>query len=296
MEMSQLQNFIVTAEEGSMTKAADILLLSQPALSRSISSLESELGVPLFDRKNRKMVLNRHGKAFLTDAKALMQRWEHSKLQMKEMIHPTLGNISTAFVHSLGIAYVPEILKAFQLENPGYTLTLQEAKAGSIIKDLLTNEVDFGFATQFRIFPELEYTPLFKDNLVLIVSAHHPFTESQEKISIHQVAQEPLIHYNPDTELKKLIDAAFAARNETINIAYEGLEVNSIIGMVRANLGVAFIAESIVPTISGIRAIPIHDFKIERPIYLIHKKQGFLSNAALDFKEFVLRHHDINRT
>ncbi len=240
-------------------------------------------------------MLNRYGKAFLKDAKAMMQQWEHAKRQLKEMVDPTLGNISTGFVHSLGIAYVPTVLKQFHLQNPHYTLTLQEESAGAIIKELLTNEMDFGFATQFRTFPELEYTEIFKDNLVLVVSDEHRFAELSHPISIEEISNEPLIQYQPGTELKKLIDAAFAENNQSMYIAYDGLEVNSIIGLVKANMGVAFIAESIIPTINGITSIPIKDFKIERPIYLIHKKQGYLSSAALHFKDFILAHHRVKQ-
>ncbi|EZH65268.1 hypothetical protein DH09_16640 [Bacillaceae bacterium JMAK1] len=295
MDMSQLKNFIITAEQGSMTKAADLLMLSQPALSRSITSLETELGVPLFDRRNRKIVLNRFGKTFLTEAKQILQRWDHTRTSISNMVDPESGSVSIAFVHSLGIAYVPKLLKTVKEYEPKFSLSLQEVNANAIIKSLLTNDIDFGFATQFQTFAELEYQQLFKDNLVLVVSIDHTFAKRDQAVTLDELTKEPLIQYSPGTELKKLLDAAFADKNKSMNIAYEGLEINSIIGMVKANLGVAFMAESIVDSLSmtGLKKVAVENFKVERPIYFIHKKQGFLSNAATHFKQMVLDFHHL---
>ncbi len=291
--MSQLQNFIVVAEEENITKAADLLLLSQSALSRSIHNLEKELGVPLFDRKNRKIILNRYGRAFLLNAKQMVQHWDHSKLQLKELIDPTMGSISIAYVHSLGLSYIPAMVKIFKQISPSYSLSLQEGKASTIIKDLLTNTVDFGFGTQYKTFPELEYTTLFTDRIVLIAAADHPFVKRQP-ISIDELEAEPFISYTPGTELKKLLDSTFSSQNRTLHTVYEGLEINSIVGLVKENEGVAFIADSVVSSINGIEKVDVDGLTIERPIYLIHKKQGYLSKAALAFKQFMLEYHGRN--
>ncbi|MED4128798.1 LysR family transcriptional regulator [Shouchella miscanthi] len=293
MEMSQLQNFIVVAEEENITKAADLLLLSQSALSRSIHNLEKELGVPLFDRKNRKIILNRYGRAFLLNAKQMVQHWDHSRLQLKELIDPTMGSISIAYVHSLGLSYIPAMVKIFKQISPSYSLSLQEGKASTIIKDLLTNTVDFGFGTQYKTFPELEYTTLFTDRIVLIAAADHPFVKRQP-ISIDELEAEPFISYTPGTELKKLLDSTFSSQNRTLHTVYEGLEINSIVGLVKENEGVAFIADSVVSSINGIEKVDVDGLTIERPIYLIHKKQGYLSKAALAFKQFMLEYHGRN--
>ncbi|ERN51308.1 LysR family transcriptional regulator [Alkalihalophilus marmarensis] len=293
MDMVQLKNFIVVAEEENMTKAADLLLLSQSALSRSIHTMEKELGVPLFDRKNRKIVLNQYGKIFLKDAKNMVQYWDHSKIRLKEMIDPSMGNVSASFVHSLGITYIPEILKAFKQDHPGYNLSLQEGKAPNIIKDLLTNDIEFGFGTQYKTFPELEYTVLFKDKISLVISAQHRFAKLNHPITLDMLEAEPFIQYTSGTELKKLIEATINSFNRKLNTVYDGLEVNSIIGIVRANQGIAFIPDSIIPTINGIRAVKVEGVNIERPIYLIHKKQGYLSKAALQFKNFILNRHNL---
>jgi DNA-binding transcriptional LysR family regulator len=291
MDITQLYYFIVAAEQEHMTKASEILTLSQSALSRSITSLEKELGVPLFDRKNRKILLNRYGKAFLKDARVIVNQMEASKENLSQLIHPGIGNISISFVHSLGLNYIPSLLKDFQRSNPGHTLTLNEDNAELIVKDLLTNETDLGFATQYKSFADLVYNPIFKEKIVLITSTQHPFSK-MKNIKMDDLTKERFIHYNADTELRKLIDSLFLTNNIEINIAYDGLEINSIIGLVTANMGVALVPESVIQNINGIAIVPISDCDIERTIYLIHKKEGYISKAALYFKDFIFSYHD----
>jgi DNA-binding transcriptional LysR family regulator len=292
MDITQLYYFIIAAEQEHMTKASEILVLSQSALSRSITSLENELGVPLFDRKNRKILLNRYGKAFLEDARKIVGQFEMSKENLSQLVHPDIGNISISFVHSLGLNYIPSLLKEFQYSNSGYTLALNEGNATIIVKELLTNETDLGFATQFQTFSDLVYNPIFKEKIVLISSNQHPFSK-MESIKLKDITKEKFIHYNADTELRRLIDSLFTKHDIDINVAYDGLEINSIIGLVIANMGIALVPESTIQNITGIRVIPVLDLELDRTIYLIHKKEGYISKAVLYFKDFIYAHHEI---
>ncbi|HHW38743.1 MAG TPA: LysR family transcriptional regulator [Bacillales bacterium] len=291
MDIMQLHYFIVAAEQEHMTKASEILSLSQSALSRSITSLEGELGVPLFDRKNRKILLNRYGKAFLEDAKKIVNQVKLSKENLTELVHPDIGNIAISFVHSLGLSYIPTLLMDFQKSNPGHTLSLREDNAEVIVKDLLTNEIDFGFATQFKSFSDLVYHPIFKEKIVLITSLDHPFV-TKESVKMEDLTNEDFIHYNSDTELRKLIDSHFSEKGIKLNVAYDGLEINSIIGLVSANMGVALAPESVIQNVSHVANVPILNLNAWRTIYLIHKKEGFISKAALYFKDFILSYHE----
>lgn len=294
MDVTQLHYFIVTAEQEHITKASEILNLSQSALSRSITSLERELGVPLFDRKNRNIVLNRYGKIFLEDAKRIVNEIEQSKDKLAQLVHPEVGHISISFVHSLGLNYIPTLLKEFQAANPEHIISLNEDSAELIIKDLLTNETDLGFATQFRSFVDLVYHPIFEEKIVLITAAEHPFTR-QKQIKLTDITNEKFIHYHAGTELRGLIDSFFRKHNLELKIAYDGLEINSIIGLVTANMGIALVPESTIQNIKGIAIIPIQDVELHRTIYLIHKKEGYISKAALYFKEFALSYKYTDR-
>ena len=239
-----------------------------------------------------KILLNRYGKAFLEDAKKIVEQFEVSKENLSQLVNPNIGNISISFVHSLGLSYIPSLLKEFQHANPGHTVTLDEDNATAIAKKLLTNETDLGFSTQFQLFSDLVYTPIFKEKIVLITSNQHPFSH-KENIKLKDIMRENFIHYNADTELRRLIDTFFIKQDIDINVSYDGLEINSIIGLVIANMGIALVPKSTIQNITGIKIIPVLDLELDRTIYLIHKKEGYISKPVLYFKDFIYAYHEV---
>ncbi|MFG6147536.1 LysR family transcriptional regulator [Halobacillus sp. B23F22_1] len=285
MDISQLYYFIVTAEQEHMTKASETLALSQSALSRSITSLEKELGVSLFDRKNRQIFLNNQGKAFLKDAKEIVNKVEVSKEQLLNLTNATNRNVTISYVHSLGLNYIPSLLNAFQKTNTNHTLSLHEDNAELIIKNLLTDEIDLGFATHYKPLADLMYYPIFKEKIILITSKSHRFAE-MEAVPLEEIMEESFIHYNKNTELRNVIDSNLFQYDIYPNVIYEGLEINSVIGLVSANMGIAFVPESTVRNLQNIHVSSIPSFDLERTIYLIHKKKDYISNAAQSFKNF----------
>src|SRR4051812_452473 len=94
----------------SLTKASENLNLSQPALSRSILRLEEEIGVPLFERKSRGVVLNQYGKVFLSHANQVLSEMKKAKQTIHDMVDPDHGTISLAFIQTLGSSFVPDLI------------------------------------------------------------------------------------------------------------------------------------------------------------------------------------------
>ncbi len=107
MEWQQLEYFVTVAKLEHMTRAAEALAISQPALSRSISKLEEELGVPLFDRQGRSIMLNRYGELFLYRVQRMRKEYEKAVLELQELNNPELGDVSLGFLHTLGTSIVP---------------------------------------------------------------------------------------------------------------------------------------------------------------------------------------------
>ena len=100
MEWQQLEYFVTVAKLEHMTRAAEALAISQPALSRSISKLEEELGVPLFDRQGRSIMLNRYGELFLYRVQRMRKEYEKAVLELQELNNPELGDVSLGFTYT----------------------------------------------------------------------------------------------------------------------------------------------------------------------------------------------------
>ena len=118
MEWQRLEYFQTLARVQHMTRAAEQLSISQPALSRSIASLEGEIGVPLFDRQGRTIILNRYGTMFLERVNRIMNEMSDGLNDIQQLINPEQGEITLGFLHTLGTSTVPNIIRAFHDQYP----------------------------------------------------------------------------------------------------------------------------------------------------------------------------------
>ena len=140
MDWHQINYFQTVAKVQHITRAAELLSISQPALSRSISRLEDELGVQLFDRKGRNIYLNRYGKMFLNRVEQSIKQIEIGKQEIWDEIHPISGTVSLSFLPSLGISLVPDILSSFQKMHPNVKFQLTQASNRQILEQLKSRD------------------------------------------------------------------------------------------------------------------------------------------------------------
>ena len=114
MEWQQLEYFQMLAKIQHMTKAAEQLSISQPALSRSIARLEDELGVPLFERQGRSIRLNRYGELFVKRVHNIMREYQAGLQEIQQIVDPNHGEVSLGFLHTLGTNVVPDLIRHFR--------------------------------------------------------------------------------------------------------------------------------------------------------------------------------------
>lgn len=289
MDFNQLKYFIVTAKIQHITKAAEKLSLSQSALSRSISNLESELGVPLFDRINRNVQLNKFGEIFLDTAMDLVNKLEKSKKHLNNIANPDKGEIIVSFVPTLGLQYIPNVLKAYKSVYPNNQLYLKESDSKVIHDDLIRGTTDIGISPVVKKDPDLIYSPLFTEELVFLISNSNPLAK-KDHIDFNDISGETFFHFAKKTYSRDLIENALSSANITLS-SYDGLEIASIIGLVEANLGIAIVPKSATAHVENIKtfSLPGSSKKWERKIYLIQKKSAFITPVIKQFINFCLK-------
>lgn len=291
MDISQLQYFIVVAREEHMTKASEILNLSQSALSRSITALERELGLSLFDRQKRSIQLNKYGREFYKEAQKIVKQLEHTKVNLSKLEeNEPVDQLSITFIHSLGLNYIPSLLRDFQKTGVPCKVELHESRAEAASNRLLHEKTDFVFGTEYDLFTDLNYIPLFTEKIVLICAAEHRFSR-MDIVSLEEISKEEFIHYHLHTSLRRLIDKAFLEYNLDMNIAYEGIEINSIIGLVSANMGIALVPESAVQNFTNVHVVPTKNLHLERTIYFMHHRNKTFKETDAAFKQFTMAYH-----
>lgn len=287
MEWYQLENFIEVAKQKHFTKAAQIQSISQPALSRSIIKLEEELGVSLFFREGRSVRLTKYGELFLKKAQQAQALIQEGIAEIHEKISPDTGEISVAFLHTLGPHLIPNLIAEYKKIYPHITFQLYQGA-----NDLVLSQVEQGIADMCLSLPPVKndrigWTKLKTESLYVVVPKHHRLA-NRHKVSFHSLKEDEFICFKQGYGLRYIFDEMCADLDIHPTITFEGEEATTVAGFVLKGLGIA-----ILPKISDIMNenlcfLEITDYPCQRTIALSTLSDHFLSPIAKKFKEFVL--------
>jgi DNA-binding transcriptional LysR family regulator len=236
MDIQQLKNFSLVAKLGSITRAAELLHVSQPNLSMNIKRLESELGVQLFDRVKTRIIITQEGKLFLDYVDRCLATLEDGIERVTALASApakmiSIGACDNSWLIPLTEAYFQD------LENqPFRAMVLEPDK---IVPALLTGEIDFAIG-QEGVHPDaLEFLPIYSEYLGVLVSKNHPFAK-KESVSIGDIKAERLI-LNINLYPRDYVRSLFLPAGFQPNIVCESNE-NPIIGpMVEAGYGISLV-------------------------------------------------------
>lgn len=246
MELRCLRYFIAIAEELHFGRAAERLYMTQPALSRQIRRLEDELGLQLLYRTKRSVHLTEAGKAFLPEARRVLQQADHAVQVAKQAARGEIGQIKIAFTASAMHGILPEILKAFRDCYPKVKLDMTEFCTLDQLEALRTKTVDVGFLHPPVNAPFLALAPLQGETFVVALPQHHPLAE-QTTLQLESLSKEAFIlhpRYEGPVLYDQIIDLCKQAGFEPY-IAQEEIKHQARIGLVAAGVGIAFVPASL---------------------------------------------------
>lgn len=287
MELNQLEYFKTLAHINHFTHAAQNIAVSQPALSRSIAKLESELGVPLFDRVGKSIKLTQYGQTFLVHVERALQEISNGKQAIANLSEPDQGVVNLSFLHSLGSYLVPVLLSKFRKQYPKIQFSLNQNNSAFLTDDLIDGEMDLCLCSTLMTTGTLGWISLCAEELFVVVPAKHHLAK-RKSINLSEISHEPFITFKPMYGLRLLADQFFEAASIRPKITFEGDEIMTVAGLVDANLGVALI-----PHIPGLEHlnivfIPVAYPTCARPLGMAWNTNKFLSPAARKFQQFVI--------
>ena len=287
MEWQQLEYFRVVAKHEHFRKSAEELSISQPALSRSIAKLEEELGVPLFDRTGRSVELNTFGQHFLKRVEKALNEISMGIEEINHLKNPYTGTVSLAFLPTLGITLLPDLISDFNKRYPDVEIRLFQSKTNVNIKQLVNREVDLCLIGPIHHHPEIEWHPLLKEELFVYVPAAHPLAK---KTSIHlkEIREDPFIGFKTGLGMREITDHLFEEAGFNPAVKFEGEDVSTLAGLVSSGLGV-----TIIPAFHGISSDKIKQLSVSEPacfreIGLAWLKGLTLSPSAALFQRYVI--------
>jgi LysR family transcriptional regulator, benzoate and cis,cis-muconate-responsive activator of ben and cat genes len=248
MELRHLRYFVAVAEEENVSRAAMKLHVSQPALSRQIRDLEDELGFPLLKRSAKSVRLLDAGRAFLTEARAVLQRADEAVKAAREIATSGRSELHVGYAPSLTARILPPTLRAFQSDSPKARVILHDLSTEEMFAGLREGKLQIAFVVRpsRAMLRGMRFEELTRDAWRLAVAPSHPLA-TRRTITIEEVAREPLIAYsrNEYPDYHENLADIFAEATTKPRVAEEHDSVSSLIAAVEAGGGVAVVSESL---------------------------------------------------
>lgn len=286
MEWQQLEYFQVVARLEHMTKAAEELSISQSALSRSISKLEEIVGVPLFDRQGRSIQLNRYGRILLGRVENIMREFDEAIHEIQDLSDPEKGAVSLGFLHTLGTAIVPDLIRAFRQQHPHINFQLTQNYTYSQLKQLKDGELDLCLLAYTEVEHPIQWRKLWSDELFLIVPIDHPLA-CQTTVNLADVGNESFILMKKGFALRNTSERLFHKVGINPQIKFEGDEVGTVAGFVGAGLGISLLPDGEEINPAKMVKLRIQDIVCERTIGLAWIENHYHTPAVKEFRQFI---------
>ncbi|WP_421383584.1 LysR substrate-binding domain-containing protein [Bacillus salacetis] len=285
MELLQLKYFQVVAKHEHMTKAAEELQIAQPSLSKTISRLEEDLGVSLFQREKRQIRLNAHGKLFLKRVEKIFTELNEGKRELLDLSRNTEKSITLAVSIS---RLLPSLIQSFRQEHPDVRFQQFLESTSSMKTELEEGQIDFCISSLPVEGSDIVWEPLMTEEICLIVPPGHRFAGTSV-IELQDMKDEAFISMNTGYGFRDLTDRFCREAGFEPHVAFEGDEPGVIGELVKQGLGIAFIPEIALLNQRG--RFP-HKLRISHPdckrtIGIGWSTRRYLSPIAIQFKEFV---------
>lgn len=253
MDLRQLRYFVTVAEELHFGRAARRLAMTQPPLSQQIQALEAEIGVPLFVRTRRSVMLTPAGQQWLPEVRRVLADAAALPGLAQRLARGEVGSLALAFVSTADYGILPELLRHFRARHPDVQLQLREATSDVQLEALADGAIDAGLVIrpQLAVMPHgLSYLPLVCEPLVLAVpDGWRPPGARQvpTQVSLRDAAREPLIIFprRSAPAFYDIITGYYARDGLTPVIAQEAIQMQTIVSLVSAGMGVALVPASL---------------------------------------------------
>ncbi len=253
MESSQLKSFLVVAEEGSVSRAAAKLHLTQPAVTKQIQALERELRTILFDRTGWGVELTATGAVLRDYSKRSLALLEECRLAIADTEAGAVGQLVVGAGTTTCIFELPRWLRSLRAQLPAMDVVVRTGESREIVRLVLGREVDLGLVTTAVQHRELEVTGLFEEEIVLVTAATPPVTtassagvdleshSSGESAESGSLMDHPLILFPRSSGFREYLDQALAVAGLEMQVKMETDSLEAIKSFVATGLGASFL-------------------------------------------------------
>jgi len=287
MNLQQLWTFYNVALHGGFSAAAAGLCLTQPSVSTQIRLLEDHYGIRLFERFGRRIELTEAGRALYSYAERIFHLTQQADSAIEDLKNTKTGRIRISAISTLAAYYLPHIIADFRRRHPGIEIHLDSGYTEDVVKSVLAFQCDIGLVGKALSHDNIVATPLWEEELVIIVGPAHPFAR-RKTIPFGDLKDEPMIVSELGSGTREISDDLFRQKGAKPGIVMELGENEAVKTAVAGGLGVSILSATVVRRemeAGSIRAVRLEGERIARKFYLIHHKDKYWSRIIQAFVE-----------
>lgn len=289
MEFRQIKYFMEVARREHVTDAANALHIAQSAVSRQIFNLEEELGVALFIREGRTVRLTRIGKVFFTRMEKAMNVMDDAAQIVQEYTDPQKGMVYIGFPTSLASYILPTVIYNFRKEYPEAQIKLHQGSYKELVDAVKRGDIDIALLGPLpTVHEKIKSTPLFTEEIVALLPTSHPLA-NRSSLELSELQNDPFILFPEGFVLRDVIMEGCLQRGFKPKIAFEGMDMDAVKGLVSAGLGV-----TLIPEVTLVDCLPrstvkvkVTDPELQRTVGVTIPKDRSLLPTEQLFYEFI---------
>lgn len=276
MDLRHLVYFEAVARHQHVSRAAAELSVAQPAISKQLHDLERELGGgPLFERVGRHLRLTEVGRVLLVHARTILAQVDALRSEMQEHGALRRGRVTLGTPPTIGERLLPNVLAAFHRRYPELELCIHEGSSKELLAMLEDGRLDIAIITMPVTRHALRITPLFTEELVVVVAQDHPLAD-RGTIAFCELADQSFLLYPPGYEMRETTLAACKQAGFEPRVVLDGGAMDMLLGLAETNLGVAMMPPLALTGRERLAVLHISDQTLRRTMVLV-MRQG---NAA----------------
>ena len=301
MNDRQAKYIIAIAEEGSISKAAEKLFITQPSLSQALISVEKKYGVKLFKRSSHLMALTEAGEKFVDSMREIIQIERRLEQHLQEISSEFAGKIIVGISASKGLYILPAVLPTFRKKFPKMDVKVFE-EVSSILEDsLLKKRIDLAVMNYHYIHSQLEYVNLPEEEMLLVVPVTHKLAKSAKSpengenlssVSLEQIANEPFIYLSQNHSARFMVESMFQAVGIRPPKVFETAHSSTAYALAAAGVGVTVLPDNFIRYIvrkKSCKHLRVSDALFQRKWAICYPKTSSISRSM---EYFIKLTHD----
>ena len=289
MNLGHLAIFHAVAEERSVSRGADRLMISQPAVSKQLAQFERALGARLMDRLPRGIRLTESGEILAGYAKRIFGLESEAEAAIADMRGMKRGRLRIGASTTIGVYLLPEVFVSFRRRFPDIQATLEVVGSAAVENRLINGDLDVSFAEAFSHAPQLRADVFRQEELVAIASASHPLA-SAKSVTAERFCAEPFIVRSTGSETRSFVEQALERKGLKVTAAMTLGSTEAIKRAVAAGIGVAIVSRQAIELelLAGrLAVVKVRGLRLYRPLYVIQLAHTQPCGAVVAFLEMV---------